>query len=64
MYGGSAPPGADLTFQHILLHLNLVELVGANDDAVASEVDTAAGLRRLDLLKEKWWWQEEMPARF
>lgn len=53
MYGKSAPPGADLTFQHVLLHLDLVELVGADDDAVASEVDTAAGLRRLDLLRRK-----------
>lgn len=32
------------TFQHVLLHLNLIELVGANNDTVASEVDTAAGL--------------------
>lgn len=39
------------TFQHILLHFNLVELVGADNDAVAGEVDTAAGLRRLNLLQ-------------
>lgn len=32
------------TFQHVLLHLNLIELVGANNDTVTSEVDTAAGL--------------------
>lgn len=32
------------TFQHILLHLNLIELVGADNDTVASEVNTAAGL--------------------
>lgn len=32
------------TFQNILLHLNLVEFVGANNDAVASEVDAAARL--------------------
>lgn len=39
------------TFQHILLHLYLIELVGANNDAVASEVDTAAGLWCLNLLQ-------------
>lgn len=50
------PPGVDLTFQHVLLHLNLIELVGADDDAVASKVDTAAGLRRLDLLRETRGW--------
>lgn len=31
------------TLQHILLHLNLIELVGANDDAVVGEVNTATG---------------------
>lgn len=33
-----------LTFQHILLHLNLIEFVGANNNTVSSEVDTAARL--------------------
>lgn len=39
------------TFQHILLHLNLIEFVGANNNAVASEVDTATGFWCLDLLQ-------------
>lgn len=39
------------TFQHILLHLNLIELVGPNNDTVASEVDTATGLWCLNLLQ-------------
>lgn len=39
-----------LTLQHKLLHLDLVELVGADDDAVAGQVDAAAGLQGFDLL--------------
>lgn len=39
-----------LTLEHELLHLNLVELVGADDDAVAGQVDAAAGLQSLNLL--------------
>lgn len=47
------PPSLhSLTFQNVLLHLDLVELVGADDDAVPREVDAAAGLRRFDLLRE------------
>lgn len=38
------------TFKNVLLHLNLIELVGADNDTVAGEVDTAAGLRCLYLL--------------
>ena len=38
------------TFQHVLLHLHLVELVGSDNDAVAGEVDATAGLQGLDLL--------------
>lgn len=44
--------GKPLTLQDILLHLNLIELVGADDDAVACEVDTAAGLWRLNLFPD------------
>lgn len=40
-----------LTLEHELLHLNLVELVGTNDDAVAGQVDAAAGLQRFDFLR-------------
>lgn len=32
------------TFQNILFHLNLIKLVGADNNTVASEMDTAAGL--------------------
>lgn len=39
------------TLQHVLLHLNLVELIGANDDAVVGEVNTATGFQGLNLLK-------------
>lgn len=45
--------GSWLTFQHILLHLNLIEFVGADNDAVASEVDTAAGLWCLNFLQKQ-----------
>lgn len=45
--------GGWLTFQHILLHLNLVEFVGADNDAVAGEVDTAAGLWCLNFLQKQ-----------
>lgn len=33
------------TLQHKLLHFNLVELVRADDDAVTSQMDAAAGLQ-------------------
>lgn len=52
------------TFQHILLHLNFVELVGADNDAVASEVDTAAGLRCLDLLQKQTKVQHLLPTHY
>lgn len=39
-----------LTLEHKLLHLDLVELVGADDDAVAGEMDAAAGLQSFNLL--------------
>lgn len=42
-----------LTLQHKLLHLDLVELVGADDDAVAGQVDAAAGLQGFDLLRDE-----------
>lgn len=40
------------TFQNILLHLNLVEFVGPNNDAVASEVDAATRFWCFDLLQK------------
>lgn len=46
--------GKPLTLQDILLHLNLIELVGADDDAVAGQVEAAAGLQSLYLLVEGW----------
>lgn len=42
-----------LTLQHKLLHLDLVELVGADDDAVAGQVDAAAGLQSFNLLRDE-----------
>lgn len=42
-----------LTLQHKLLHLDLVELVGADDDAVAGQVDAAARLQSFNLLGKK-----------
>ena len=47
-------PKSPLTLQNILLHLNLIELVGADDDAVAGQVEAAAGLQSLYLLIEGW----------
>lgn len=47
-------PKRPLTLQNILLHLNLIELVGADDDAVAGQVEAAAGLQSLYLLVEGW----------
>lgn len=41
------------TLQHILLHLNLIELIGANDYAVVGEVNTATGFQGLNLLKQR-----------
>lgn len=41
------------TVQNTLLHLNLVEFIGTNDDAIAGEVDTAARLKRFNLLRDK-----------
>lgn len=46
--GGGAPGP---TLQCVLLHVNLVEFIGSDEDAVVGEVDTAAGLRGLDLLR-------------
>ena len=39
-----------LTLKHKLLHLDLVELVGADDDAVAGQMNAAAGLQSFNLL--------------
>lgn len=39
-----------LTLKHKLLHFNLVELVGANYDAVAGQMDAAARLQSFDFL--------------
>lgn len=32
------------TLKRVLLHVNFVELIGSDEDAVVGEVDTAAGL--------------------
>lgn len=47
--GQGARPGP--TLQRVLLHVNLVEFIGSDEDTVVGEVDTAAGLRGLDLLR-------------
>lgn len=39
------------TFKSVLLHVDLIEFVGSNEDTVIGEVDTAAGLRGLYLLR-------------
>lgn len=52
-----------LTFEHILLHFNLVELVGADDDAVAGQMDAAARLQSFNFLWEKiWMWNKFKPG--
>ena len=38
------------TLQRVLLHVDFVEFIGSDEDTVVGEVDTAAGLRGLDLL--------------
>lgn len=40
-----------LTFEHKLLHLDLVELVGADDDTVTGQMDATARLQSLNLLR-------------
>ena len=45
--GGALGP----TLQRVLLHVNFVEFIGSDEDTVVGEVDTAAGLRGLDLLR-------------
>lgn len=44
------------TFQRILLHLNFIELVGSNDDAVSGQMDAAARLRGFNLLEKREVW--------
>lgn len=51
--GVSGGGRACLTLQDELLHLDLVELVGADDDAVAGQMDAAARLQGLDLLQRQ-----------
>lgn len=41
------------TLEGILLHVNLVEFIGSDEDTVVGEVDAAAGLRGLDLLRQR-----------
>lgn len=41
------------TVQNTLLHLNLIEFIGTNNDAVAGEVDTAARLQSFNLLTDR-----------
>lgn len=45
-----------LTLKHKLLHFNLVELVGADDDAVVGQMDAAAGLQGLNFLSGLAYW--------
>lgn len=44
------------TFQRVLLHLNFIELVGSNDDAVSGQMDAAARLRGFNLLEKREVW--------
>lgn len=39
------------TFERVLLHVDLIEFVGSNEDTVIGEVDTAAGFGGLYLLR-------------
>jgi hypothetical protein len=48
------PSKSPLTLQNILLHLNFIELVGADDEAVVGQMEAAAGLQSLYLLIEGW----------
>lgn len=44
-----------LTLKHKLFHLDLIELVGADDDAVAGQMNAAAGLQSFNLLRYEEW---------
>lgn len=46
------------TLQCVLLHLNFIELVGANDDAVSGQMDAAARLRGFNLLEKRTVWTD------
>lgn len=48
---GRRTEGGSHTVKRVLLHINLIEFVGSNEDTVIGEVDTAAGLRGLYLLR-------------
>lgn len=39
------------TLERVLLHVDLIEFVGSNEDTVIGEVDTAAGFGGLYLLR-------------
>ena len=53
-----------LTLERKLLHLDLIELVGADDGAVVGQVDTAAGLKGLDLLGNHTRNQDQRETRY
>lgn len=41
------------TLERVLLHVDFVEFIGSDEDTVVGEVDTAAGLRGLYLLRQR-----------
>lgn len=49
------------TLQCVLLHLNFIELVGSNDDAVSGQMDAAARLRGFNLLEKRTAWTDMSP---
>lgn len=49
------------TLQCVLLHLNFIELVGSNDDAVSGQMDAAARLRGFNLLEKSTAWTDISP---
>lgn len=48
---GRRREGGSHTLKRVLFHVDLIELVGSDEDTVIGEVDTAAGLRGLNLLR-------------
>lgn len=49
---GEREPGEGPTLQRVLLHVDFVEFIGSDEDTVIGEVDAAAGLRGLYLLRQ------------
>lgn len=52
----AVPQETSPTLQRVLLHLDFIELVGSNDDAVSGQMDAAARLRGFDLLEKREAW--------